>query len=234
MANYSAMRALWKGDGLSAVTSAHTRGIGACQKSGLMMTVNYTQCPGGSQWPNQANVAPGIASLSCSAGDFHYSPTTTVFGGTNLGAGIKSGLNPLNAVANTGEVRSIVVFTDGGPMCCESPAGGGTCGTINGGTGKPWNPCCADGTITPCSDNTGGAACKCATDIATYGVSQASAAQAAGVDVHILAFGNQPGWISYDKTLPRGRGFELDTSDSTKLSANLLQITNNIPVALVK
>ncbi|HEY2901433.1 MAG TPA: pilus assembly protein TadG-related protein [Polyangia bacterium] len=233
-ANYGSMRASWKGDGLSARSTAHQSGIGACYIGAPgSQTGDYSPCPGGKFWPNEANLAPGIPNLSCSAGDFHYAPTTTVYGGTNIGAGIKSGLDTLSAVANTGEVRSIVIFTDGGPMCCEAGKGGGTCGTDDG-SGHLWNPCCADGTISPCVDNTGGAACKCASDVAAYGVTQANAAAAAGVDLYILAFGNHPGWITYAKSLPRGRGFEIDTNDSTQLSASLLQIANNIPVALVQ
>jgi hypothetical protein len=201
---------------------------------GIWTTGDYTPCPGGAQWPNQANLAPGVPNISCSSGDFHYSPTTTVFSGTNIGSGIKSGLDALNAVPNTGEVRSIVVFTDGGPMCCETASGGGNCSKINPATGKIWKPCCADGTLSPCTDNTGGAACKCAADVAAYGVAQADAAQAASVDVYVLAFGNRPEWINYAKTLPRGRGFEIDTDDPSALAASLLQIANNIPVALVK
>lgn len=232
--NYAAIRAQWKGDGLSSRVAAHTSGLGACTHGAIWTTGDYSPCPGGGQWPNQVNVAAGIPNIDCAAGDFHYSPTTTVFGGTNIGSGIKSGLDAFTAVANTGEVRSIVVFTDGGPMCCEKAQGGGKCGTINGATGLPWNPCCADGTLSPCSDNTGGAACKCAQDVATYGVTQADAAYAAGIDLYVLAFGADPNWIAYAKSLARGRGFEIDTSDPSKLSASLLQIANAIPVALVK
>ena len=232
--NYASIRALWKGSyPTSTSTTSHTLGIGACTRGALLPTGTYSPCANGpaKQWPNQANVGGGVPNIDCAAGDFNYSSQSPkVFGGTNIGAGIKSGRDRLNAVAKTGEIRSIVVFTDGGPMCCEKASGGGNCGP---GGGWP-NPCCADGTDPACSDNIGGAACKCSQDVSKYGQDQADAAYADGIDVYVLAFGNRPRWIDYAKTLPRGRGFEVDTADATKLAASLLQIANSIPIALVK
>ncbi|HEY2731764.1 MAG TPA: pilus assembly protein TadG-related protein [Polyangia bacterium] len=234
-ANYTTIKALWQGDNISATKKAHTSGLGACKQTGWA-TGDFTPCPGGGQWPNEANLSGTVPNISCSSGDFHYSPTTTVYGGTNIGAAIKSGLDTLSVSAHTYEVRSIVVFTDGGPMCCETQSGGGICGTLNGAV--PWNPCCADGTLSPCVDNVGGKACKCAQDVYQYGIDEAKAAGDAGIDVYVLAFGSakpeSPRWINYAKLLPQGRGFEVDTIDPNALAGSLLQIANSIPVSLVK
>jgi hypothetical protein len=227
----------WKGDGAKSNLAAHKTGLGACTKAPDSTTGDYLPCPNGPTgiWPNQAKLSSTMSNISCSYGDFHYAPATPgVYGGTNIGAGIKSGIDALNVSAKPYEVRSIVVFTDGGPVCCEDPEGGHTCGKIDGATGKYMKPCCADALFNPCVDNIGGKACKCATDVAAYGVQQANAALAAGIDVYVLAFGNNPDWVGYAQSLTRGRGFALDTSDPARLQSLLLQFANNIPVALVK
>jgi Flp pilus assembly protein TadG len=217
----------WQGDGLSALTTAHTRGLGVCTKATILPTGNYT-CGVNTQWPNQANLKAGIPMPSCWAADSHYSPptsTTTVYGGTNIGAGIASGIATLTATAKTYEVRSIVVFTDGGPLCCEAAGGGAIC--------PQTGPCCADVTSGSCTDHATGA-CACSQAVYDYGTQEADLAKAAGIDVYVLEFGNQANWIAYANTLPRGRGFALNTADKTQLAAQLQTIANAIPVALVK
>jgi Flp pilus assembly protein TadG len=231
--NYVTIDNVWKGDGLPSNT-VRTSGLGVCTKLSLP-NGTYTPCPNGPNplvvWPNETNVAPGIPNIDCALGDSHYStyaPGTPLYGGTNIGAGIRSGITSLNAIATGYEVRSIVVFTDGGPVCCEKPQGGGDCHA-----GGP-KPCCADGTNAACLDNTAGKACQCSQAVAQYGVDEANAAEMANIDVYILAFGNNANWINYAKTLPRGRGFALTTSNPATLSAQLKQIANNIQVALVQ
>jgi Flp pilus assembly protein TadG len=231
--NFSTIDSLWHGDGNPSNTM-RTSGLGVCTKLSLPRGT-YTPCPNGPNplvfWPNEPDVAPGIPNIDCALGDSHYStyaPGVPLYGGTNIGAGIKSGITSLNAIATGYEVRSIVVFTDGGPVCCEKPQGGGDCHA-----GGP-TPCCADGTNLACLDNTGGKACQCALDVANFGTAEADAAHAANIDVYILAFGNNANWLNYAKTLARGRGFALTTSDSTTLAAQLKLIANSIQVALVK
>jgi Flp pilus assembly protein TadG len=226
--NYAAMRADWFGDGTSALLSAHTTGLGVCTQSGVRATGNYP-CPGGAgKWPNQDNLKAGFPMPSCWAADARYAPPTTtvnVFGGTNIGSGIASGIAALTATAKTYEVRAIVAFTDGGPLCCESQGGGALCP-------QP-GPCCADATSGGCVDH-GTGACACSAAVKQYGIDQADAAAALGIDVYVLAFGGYAPWINYARQLPRGRGFTLDTADRTQLDAKLTQIANAIPVALVK
>jgi Flp pilus assembly protein TadG len=226
--NYAAIRSDWFGDGTSALLSAHTTGLGVCTQGGVRVTGDYP-CPGGvGKWPNQTNLKAGFPMPSCWAADTHYAPPTTtvnVFGGTNIGAGIASGIAALTASAHTYEVRAIVAFTDGGPLCCESQGGGALCP-------QP-GPCCADATSGGCADH-GTGACACSSAVKQYGVDEADAAAALGIDVYVLAFGSYAPWINYARTLPRGRGFTLDTNDRTQLDAKLTQIANAIPVALVK
>jgi Flp pilus assembly protein TadG len=231
-ANYLTMKSLWLGDGLPSKTSAHTSGLGVCTKP-TEPTGNYSPCPGGpsNPWPNELKLSPTVANIDCSFGDFHYFPTTTVYGGTNIGAAIKSGIAALSA-ANNYDIRSVVVFTDGGPVCCEAPQGGGNC--QKDGSGNIPKPCCADGTDLACADNSGDKACQCARDVAQYGVDEANVAAADNIDVYILAFGNKVEWVDYAKTLARGRGFPLNTSDPAQLKANLLQISNKLEIALVQ
>jgi Flp pilus assembly protein TadG len=225
-ANYNNIYSDWNGDGLSALSSAHTSGLGACTQTGIKTRGNYScATKPATIWPNQTNITASVPMPTCWYGDTHYAPTTTVYGGTNIGAAIASGIAALNAEPRY-ESRAIVVFTDGGPMCCEAQGGGNLCPVSN--------PCCADGTSGSCSDNTSGAACNCASAVAQYGRAQADAAYAANIDVYVLAFGGYTPWIDYAKSLPRGRGFELDTSDPTQLDAKLTQIADAIPTALVQ
>jgi Flp pilus assembly protein TadG len=226
-ANYSSMRADWYGDGTSALLSAHTTGLGVCTQAGVRTTGNWV-CGAGSSWPNQANLKAGFPMPSCWAADSHYAPpttTATVYGGTNIGAGIESGIAALNLTAKTYEVRSIVLFTDGGPLCCEAMAGGALCPQAG--------PCCADVATGGCVDH-GTGACTCSQAVYDFGITEADAAKAAGIDVYVLAFGGYGPWINYAKQLPRGRGFEIDTNNAANLSASLKKIADAIPIALVK
>jgi Flp pilus assembly protein TadG len=218
----------WFGDGKSATKVAHQLGLGVCTKDPALVQGDFP-CPGGAgRWPNQANLKPGFPMPHCWDADSNYLPpnsTVQVYGGTNIGAGIASGIAALNASAKTYEVRSIVAFTDGGPLCCEAPGGGAICP-------QP-GPCCADVTAGSCTDN-GTGACGCSAAVRDYGIHQADLARDAGIDVYVLAFGSTPGWINYAHSLKRGRGIALDTNDKTQLKANLTKIADAIPIALVK
>ena len=243
--SYTTMRTLWLGDDVAlnpSNTAAHQRGIGVCTKPALTLG-DYTPCPTAkttdqTKWPNEFNPAPSKSNIDCSLGDsLHYAPAIPgVYGGTNIGAAIKSGITALKAGANAYDIPAIVVFTDGGPVCCEDPSGGSTC-EMNGGHIP--SPCCADGTDPSCADNTG-KACACSQAVRDYGVTEADAAAAAGFDVYILAFGQNPPtaettrWVSYAKTLARGRGFELDTVDPTTLKSQLLKIADSLQISLVQ
>jgi Flp pilus assembly protein TadG len=223
--NYAAMRSDWVGDGLSAKLSAHTRGLGVCTQSALRATQNWT-CGGVAGWPNQNSLKAGFPMPNCWDGDFHYAPTTAVFGGTNIGAGIASGIAALTATAKTYEVRAIVAFTDGGPLCCEAQTGGAICPQAG--------PCCADATSGACTDH-GTGACACSAAVKQYGIDQATLAHDTyGIDVYVLSFGANANWINYAGSLARGRGFMLNTNDKTQLDAMLTKIANAIPIALVK
>jgi Flp pilus assembly protein TadG len=227
-ANYAAMRSDWVGDGLSALSTAHTTGLGVCTQQGVRVTGNYDCATRPGVWPNQANLKPGFPMPFCWAADANYLPpisTVQVFGGTNIGAGIASGIAALNATAKTYEARSIVVFTDGGPLCCESQAGGALC------PGGP--PCCADVATGGCVDN-GTGACLCSKAVYDNGVNQADLAKQQGIDVYVLEFGGYAPWITYAKKLPRGRGFEIDTNNAANLASSLKKIADAIPIALVK
>lgn len=227
---------LWHGDGLPS-NQVRASGLGVCTKL-VLPDGTYAPCPHGppawpgGPWPNERNLALGKPNISCSLGDFHYNkylPGRQIYGGTNIGAAIRSGIANLTAASTGYEVRSIVVFTDGGPVACEQPQGGGEC--VASGP----NPCCADGTNPACVDNTGGDyACSIARDVAAYGTSEADAAALEKIDVYILAFGANPNWINYASSLKRGRGFALTTNNPATLSAQLKLIANDIQVALVK
>jgi len=231
----ASMRSLWVGDGVSAKTYPKASGVSICTKTGLAgVTSGNASCGNGNPWPNMANISGSIVNPYCWAGDSHYDMVNGPFGGTNPGAAIKAALDKIKLTSKTYDVRSIIVFTDGGPMCCEQKNGGSDCGTnANGG-----NPCCADGTTPgPCLDNIGGKACTCASQVYQYGLDQADDAyNNYGVDVYTLSFtnGTHPNWITYAKSLVRGRGFEVDTTDKTQLTAKLKQIADAIPISLVK
>jgi hypothetical protein len=240
------MLALWKGDGVSALLATKKSGLTICSKTGGTATPGNAVCGNGSPWPNLDFIAPGVPNPLCWTGDttnYNSGGATPPgpFGGTNPGAAIKSALARLAAAKpapQSYEIQSIVVFTDGGPMCCEQQNGGSDCGTnANGG-----KPCCADGTTpdtpTPCKDNSasGRTTCDCAYAVYQEGIDQADAAAKAGVDVYTLSFtnGSHPGWVTYAKALTRGRGFELDTTDKNQLSAMMKKIADSIPISLVK
>jgi hypothetical protein len=227
-ANYSAMRADWYGDGISALNMAHTTGLGVCTQATVRANSNWNCAtkPAG-LWPNQANLKAGFPMPNCWDADSHYVPPTTtvqVYGGTNIGAGIADGIAKLTATAKTYEVRSIVLFTDGGPLCCEAMAGGALCPQAG--------PCCADVATGGCVDH-GTGACACSTAVYNYGIAEANIAAGLGIDVYVLAFGGYAPWINYAKLLPRGRGFEIDTNNAANLAASLKKIADAIPVALV-
>jgi hypothetical protein len=226
--NYGSIRSDWYGDGLSALSTAHTSGLGVCQQTGVRVTGNYSCATKPAVWPNQADLKAGFPMPFCWTADSNYKPPTStvqVWGGTNIGAGIQSGIAALTASKKTYDVRSIVVFTDGGPLCCESQAGGQLC---------PHAPtCCADVATGGCTDN-GTGACACSQAVYDFGIAQADAADKLGIDVYVLEFGGYAPWINYAKLLPRGRGFEIDTSDKTQLAAKLQQIADAIPVSVVR
>jgi Flp pilus assembly protein TadG len=236
--NYAAIKDDWEGDDLNALSASKTSGLSVCTQDpvDLPSPWPYALRPDGDwscgwdngKWPNQAYLKPGIKMPACWAWDEHYAPPTTlkqVYGGTNIGSAIKLGKETLLSVGKTYEVRSIVVFTDGGPLCCENPRGGDICPQAG--------DCCADATAGACSDHSTGA-CACSTAITQYAVDQANDAEANGIDVYVLAFGNKANWINFARSLARGRGFTLDTNDKTQLQAKLEAIANAIPVALVQ
>jgi hypothetical protein len=236
--NYDAIKSDWEGDELSALSSSHEYGLGVCTQDPVDIPSPwpYAKRPDGDwtcgtdngRWPNQAYLKSGVKMPACWAWDEHYAPPTTVtqvYGGTNIGSAIKLGKETLLGTGKTYEARSIVVFTDGGPLCCENPRGGDICP-------QPGD-CCADATAAGCSDH-GTGACACSAAIAQYAVDQANDAEANGIDVFILAFGNKTNWINFARSLARGRGFTLDTNDKNQLKTKLEEIANAIPVALVQ
>lgn len=236
--NYDAIKTDWEGDELSSLSASKARGLGVCTQDPVTIPSPwpYTKRVDGDwtcghdngKWPNQAYLKPGIEMPACWAWDSHYEPPTTdvqVYGGTNIGSAIELGIKTLKDVGKTYEARSIVVFTDGGPLCCENPRGGDIC--------PQSGDCCADATAGGCSDHATGA-CKCSAAIVQYAIDQANDAEAKGIDVYILAFGNKPNWIEFARSLARGRGFTLDTNDPNQLKSKLEEIANAIPVALVQ
>jgi hypothetical protein len=190
--NYSAIRAQWWGDGLSALNTAKGSGITVCNKTGQDAT-----------WPNH-NWMP-----HCWDGG-----EPGFFAGTNQGAALKAGADKLIAQVNNYETRVIVLVTDGSPMCCPVPQGGG----------------CADGAA--CADS--GPLCTCAKHVAQYGRDMADYAAANDIGIFTVVFGNDPVGVAYGASLTRGIGQAYSTPDSTQLQSILLDIAGRIPVALVK
>jgi Flp pilus assembly protein TadG len=223
--NYTSIRSDWKGDELSALSASHETGIGVCSQDTERPDATWSCGGGNTGWPNQAFLKSGIPNPKCWAADpVHFQPPVTlktVYGGTNIGAAIKRGRETLEA-----EARSIVVFTDGGPLCCEAKGGGAIC--PNGG-----NPCCADATVPGCNDNASGA-CQCSAALIQFATDEANLAAAEGIDVYVLSFGGYAPWINFARSLARGRGFTLDTNDKNQLKSKLEEIANAIPVALVQ
>jgi len=229
--NYSHIRGDWVGDDVSVLSASHEDGIGICSQDGVRHDGTWT-CGGGTgDWPNQAFLDGGVRNLHCWDHDpVHFTPPTTiveVWGGTNIGAAIKRGKETLLSVGHTYEQRAIVIFTDGGPLCCEARGGGALCDGVV-------NPCCADITRPGgCNDN-GTGACACSAAIRQFGWDEADDAAANGIDIYVLAFGNNPPWIDYAGSLTRGRGYLLDTDNPAELRQKLEQFANAIPVALVQ
>lgn len=227
---YSEIRSDWKGDEVSALSASHESGIGVCSQDTEKTDATWSCSGGNTGWPNQAKLKSDVDNLKCWDSDtVHFNPPVTikeVYGGTNIGAAIKLGRETLESTGKKYEARSIVVFTDGGPLCCEQKGGGGLC--PNGG-----NPCCADATDPGCSDN-GTGACKCSKALIDFATSEANLAEAEGIDVFVLSFGGYAPWIEFARSLARGRGFTLDTADKNQLQTKLEQIANAIPVALVQ
>jgi hypothetical protein len=219
------------GDNVSVLSASHESGIGICTQDPVRTdgSWNCATKPAGI-WPNQAILDTGVNNIHCWDNDAHYRPPTTtveVWGGTNIGAAIKRGKDTLLTVGHTYEQRAIVVFTDGGPLCCEAKAGGALCDGVV-------NPCCADITRPGgCNDN-GTGACACSAAIRQFGLDEADAADAAGIDVYVLSFGNYDPWLDYADQLHRGRGFTIRTNDKSQLQASLERFANEISVALVK
>jgi Flp pilus assembly protein TadG len=236
--NYDAIKSDWEGDELSATLASHEYGLGVCTQDPVDIPADWsyekrtdadwTCGHDNGKWPNQAYLKPGIKMPACWAWDDHYVPPTTlkqVYGGTNIGSAIQLGKKTLLDVGKTYEARSIVVFTDGGPLCCENPRGGDICPQAT--------ECCADATAGTCDDHMSGA-CKCSEALVQYAIDQANDAAANGIDVYVLAFGNKANWINFARSLARGRGFTLDTNDKNQLKTKLEEIANAIPVALVQ
>jgi Flp pilus assembly protein TadG len=237
-ANYSTMRSQWVGDGISPYSKTHALGLGLCSEVGNSTTGNFNGCgqAGPFGWPNQALITSTVAPPKCWDGDFNYNTGSlpvdvapAVYGGTNIGAAIASGIAALSG-ENAYVAKAIVVFTDGGPTCCEVRGGGNWC--------PGPNPCCADGTLPLCVDNPGkGNACQCAQDVMNYGIAQAAAAKAANIDLYVVVLGNTARWINYAKllvTTAGGRGMEIDTNDPTLLATELATVANSIPLALIQ
>lgn len=227
--NYDSIKSDWEGDELSALSASHESGLGVCTQDPERSDANWT-CWGANsgKWPNQAFLKPGIANPKCWAADEHFKPPTTiveVYGGTNIGSAIKRGRETLLSAGKTYEARSIVVFTDGGPLCCEAKAGGAIC--------PQSGPCCADATVPGCADH-GTGACACSSALIAFATDEANQAEAAGIDVYVLSFGGHAPWINFARSLARGRGFTLDTNDKSQLKTKLEEIANAIPVALVQ
>jgi hypothetical protein len=68
-----------------------------------------------------------------------------LWAGTDLAEAIRRGRGKLDAAAQPEEPKVLVLFTDGSPMVCTGPGGGGLCGSNNPATGSNWQPCCAGG-----------------------------------------------------------------------------------------
>jgi Flp pilus assembly protein TadG len=190
--SYNAIRAEWWGDGMSSLHAGKRSGIAVCNKIGVDPA-----------WPNH-----GWMPHCWDGGEPGF------FAGTNQGAALKSGVDKLNAQVKNYETRVIVLVTDGSPMCCPAPQGGG----------------CADGVT--CADS--GPLCTCAKHVAQYGRDMADYAATSGVDIFTVVFGNAPAGMAYGASLARGIGQSYNTPDSTQLQSILLDIAGRIPVALVR
>jgi hypothetical protein len=147
----------------STLSTAQTKGLGSCNKldaptrqcwngssySGAAYAGGWRQCPSGGaiqpcgsqfQFPNHSWMP------SCSARKASLQ-ALGLWAGTDLAEAIRVGRTKLNAAALTGEPKVLILITDGSPMACTGPGGGGLCGTNSGNPSAPanWQPCCANG-----------------------------------------------------------------------------------------
>ena len=156
--NYAAIRddsskshGSWLRD-TSTVDPGQNRGIGACKKddagdkqcwdgaawSGTAVPGGYNQCPKSN--PPKVPIADCSAQFAfpnhswmprCSSAKAELT-ALGLFAGTDLAEAIRVGHATLNLNGLSDEPHALILITDGYPMACTGPGGGGLCGTSSG------------------------------------------------------------------------------------------------------
>lgn len=252
--DYTWIRDKWNGGGGSYVSfldGTKTAGIVVCNKNDDTNTPKggYFKCPAGAAdrpYPNYSWVQ------HCS----EDGPSAGYYGGTDLAAAITAGTNKLVAQTQAYEPRVLILVTDGSPMTCTGPGGGGLCGRTyaSDGVSPPagktyWDPCCADG-LTCSTGHVAGeaagvtaamaadwnAACSAAQGMATAATAAANNAKANKIALFTIKVKGSSTATSttFAKGLARSPGTGDWISDATQLAGKFSNIVGQIPVALVK
>jgi len=264
----SAVHGSWLRDA-STLSSGQNRGIGVCNKSDgtPAACAPFPAVPGGYR---QCPSSPAVACASqfafpnhswmplCSSGKPELT-ALSLWAGTDLAEAIRVGAAKLVAAHQTGEPMVLVIITDGSPMACTGPGGGGLCGT-------GWQPCCANGltcgasyvasngntygggafgdgspnagvsgTITAPATATGGTACTEAHKMVNDAIAEADNAAAQNIDLFVIGFfsvGSRG--EAFANTLHRNRGTTFTTDDTTTVTNALKAIPSNIPLSIVR
>jgi hypothetical protein len=247
--NYAAIYAAWWGgpQGSTYQTSLNgtkTSGIVMCNKLDDTNSPpgGYFKCGGVNYaYPNYTWVP------HCSAGG----PTgyaVPLYAGTDIAAAITAGTNKLLANAHDWEPRVLILVTDGSPMACTGPGGGGLCGSTYAGDGVTpppgkgpyWDPCCADGltcnlTSSAQSPN-GDTACTAAQQMKDNAVAAANVAGNAGIDLFLIKVNGSAtdSATRFVQSLARNRGTGQWLPNSSQLGVLFTNIAGQVPVTLVK
>jgi Flp pilus assembly protein TadG len=253
----------------STVTPGQTKGLGTCNKSD---DPTPSKCYNGATWSLTAEKGgwrqcpSGGAPKACDgvqqfpfpnhdwmpACDAHNAAMEAahLWGGTDLAEAINVGRGKLNPAALPGEPKVLVLITDGVPMACTGPGGGGLCGTNSGNpAGTNWQPCCANGLSCDVANSnngasgiisgdataTGAAACTRAKAMVTEARNAAAAAEAEKIDLFVIGFFPTGGaGAAFADELHKNRGTTANVTDTTKFYDELQKVPNKIPLAIVR
>jgi Flp pilus assembly protein TadG len=234
--NYMAIYQLWAGGGTysSFLGGGKTAGITVCNKLDDPVGVpkgGTIPCPAaGTAYPNNPNI------MACSETAMTgYS--ATVYAGTDIGAAITAGTAKLVNETQDWEPRILIVVTDGSPMMCTAPQGGNLCSV-------GVSPCCSDGwcniakadAANPAIQPGRSAACRAAHDQLAAGLTAATAAANANIDLFVVKMTGSAtdNGANYAKSLIRNHGTFQWITDGTALSSAFTSILGQVPISLVK
>jgi Flp pilus assembly protein TadG len=269
----------------STLSPSQAKGIGVCNK----LDGNPTQCftppstwtlpaaaGGYRQCPPNAKYAPPYAACTGTPPDqFAFpnhswmpacdsaKPELTALGlwaGTDLAEAISVGTTRLMNAHQDGEPMVLILFTDGVPMACTGPGGGGLCGTNSGNpSGLNWQPCCADGltcgasyadaagvtwggaggdnngasgTITAPATAIGSTACTEAQKMAKDAVANAIQAGKDGIDLFVIGLLSGNG-AKFANELHQNRGNTVTFTNASQIAAAFTAIPSQVPLSIV-